>query len=135
MEKRGQGLSTNAIILIVLGVVVLAVLVIGFTMGWDKIAPWISTDNVDTIKTQCEVACSTSSTYDFCTKERTLKMEGEEDKEVTCKELAGKYGIEDCSGLCTESCVAKKAEDKAICEALTTTGKASCKINQDCEWK
>ena len=41
-NKKAQGLSTNAIILIVLGVIVLAVLVIGFTMGWDFIASRLS---------------------------------------------------------------------------------------------
>ena len=74
-NKRGQGLSTNAIILIVLGVVVLGVLVIGFTMGWEKIAPWISTNNVNTIVTQCGVACSTDSMNSFCTTKRTLKAD------------------------------------------------------------
>ena len=64
-NKRGQGLSTQAIILIVLGVAVLVIMIIGFTVGWDKIAPWLSRDNVDSIVTQCEVACSTQSVYDF----------------------------------------------------------------------
>ena len=44
MNKRGQGLSTNAIILIVLGVVVLVVLIGGFTIGWGQMAPWIKTN-------------------------------------------------------------------------------------------
>ena len=76
MDKRGQGLSTNAIILIVLGVVVLVILILGFTMGWERIAPWMSKDNVDTIVNQCSVACSTQSVYDFCTKTRELKADG-----------------------------------------------------------
>lgn len=103
-NKRGQGLSTNAIILIVLGIVVLAVLVIGFTMGWDKIAPWISTSNVDTIKTQCSVACSTGSTYDYCNLKRDLKAEDEKLKDATCYYLSenqAKYGIDKCSTICS----------------------------------
>jgi hypothetical protein len=105
-NKRGQGLSTNAIILIVLGVVVLAVLVIGFTMGWDKIVPWISTSNVDTIATQCGVACSTGSTYDYCDVERELKFKGtlgnlKSGEKYTCDLLSGVSGspIEKCSGI------------------------------------
>lgn len=109
MEKRGQGLSTNAIILIVLGVIVLVILILGFTIGWEKISPFISRDNVDTIATQCSLACSTESVYDFCTKERTLKAEGLPNNvnEVsnTCEFFATdseyqKYGIEECPGLC-----------------------------------
>jgi len=73
MDKRGQGLSTNAIILIILGVVVLAVLIIGFTMGWDTIAPWLSKDNVQNIVTSCETACVIQNVYDYCTSERVIK--------------------------------------------------------------
>lgn len=113
-NKRGQGLSTNAIILIILGVIVLVVLILGFTMGWDTIAPWIKKgNNVDGISRQCSVACTTQNSYDFCSKERTLKApdlpeeNGEEIKEKkgTCSFFATEddyspYGIEDCSGLC-----------------------------------
>lgn len=108
-NQRGQGLSTNAIILIILGVIVLVVLIMGFTIGWGKFLPFLSSDNVNNVVTQCGVACSTSSTYDFCTKERTLKAEGlpGEVKEVkgTCQFFATdedyiSYGISTCSELC-----------------------------------
>ena len=96
-NKRGQGLSTNAIILIVLGIVVLAVLVIGFTLGWDKIAPWLSTSNVDTIVTQCSVACSTNSVDSFCNIKRNLKGASIPDGEYSCKDLINRgIGVEDC---------------------------------------
>ncbi len=107
-NKRGQGLSTNAIILIVLGVVILVVMIVGFTMGWSNIAPWISNENVDTIVTQCQTACSTMSVYDFCTKKRELTASGlpEGEKSVTedCQffaDTAGyeSYGIAKCPSL------------------------------------
>ena len=94
VNKKAQGLSTNAIILIILGVVVLAVLIIGFTIGWGNLAPWISTDNVDTIIQQCSVACSTNSVNDFCVKERTLKQDGEE-LTGTCFDFLTR-GVNDC---------------------------------------
>ena len=114
MNKRGQGLSTNAIILIILGVLVLAVLIVGFTMGWKTLAPWLSTDNVENIVTSCATACATQSVYDFCSRERILKSddlpntpEGVVQKEVTgnCTFFATdeayiKYGIKECVGLC-----------------------------------
>ena len=112
-NQRGQGLSTNAIILIVLGVVILVILIAGFTIGWGKIAPWLSSDNVDTIANQCQASCSTRSVYDFCTKTRELKasdLPGEvKSKTETCYFFANekttnanytKYGIQDCPGLC-----------------------------------
>jgi len=106
INKRGQGLSTNAIVLIILAVVVLVLLIIGFTTGWAQLAPWLSSDNVDTIVQQCGVACSTEKTYDYCTAKRTLKAEGLEggEKEGTCNEFATEvayhpYGIGECPAL------------------------------------
>ena len=149
-NKRGQGLSTNAIILIILGVVILVVLILGFTMGWKTILPWIGGDNVETIVNQCTAACATSSVYDFCTKKRTLKAdelpEDAKEKEETCNYFSssdqvadyGKYGIAACPGLCEESaaiksCNAKDAENQNTCAASTTD--SDCTANDLCEWK
>lgn len=99
-NKRGQGLSTNAIILIILGVVVLALLIVGFTIGWGNIAPWLSQNNVNTIVSQCGTACTMNSKYDFCTKVRKLKADKLE-VETTCAAFSAiseynQYGIEEC---------------------------------------
>ncbi len=107
-NKRGQGLSTNAIILIVLGIVILVVLIVGFTVGWGNIAPWISTNNVDTIITQCETACSTQSVYDFCMRKRDLKSDEEKLKDVTCNYLSKQrtqYGINGCAAVSCDNVV------------------------------
>ncbi len=107
-NKRGQGLSTNAIILIILGVVVLVVMILGFTLGWGTLFPFLSGNNVEQIKTNCGVACSTGSTYDYCIQERNLKADGLPggDKEVkgTCFSFSTttgfeKYGIARCQQL------------------------------------
>ncbi len=101
-NKRGQGMSTNAIILIILGIVVLVVLILGFTMGWDKLAPWFSKNNVDTIVIACEASCSTNGIYDFCMMGRDLKAEDTKLKEVTCNYLSKNqtiYGISRCSSI------------------------------------
>ena len=101
-NKRGQGLSVNAIILIVLGVFVLAVLIFGFTVGWQKILPFISTDNVDTLVTTCGIACSTNSQFSFCIDKRDLKAGDDSIKDVTCNYLSEKqkkYGIASCGSI------------------------------------
>lgn len=109
MNKRGQGLSTNAIVLIILAVVVLVMLIMGFTLGFDKISPFIGSNNVESIVQQCGVACGTSSVYSFCSDERTLKSDdlpgGEKEVVGTCVFFSedpeyAKYGIRDCSNLC-----------------------------------
>ncbi len=102
-NKRGQGLSTNAIILIILGVVILIILIVGFTLGWDKIAPFIKTNNVETIKSSCVSACATVNTYSFCSQNRTLKADGVKLEDKTCFELNKTaypaYGIEECPAI------------------------------------
>lgn len=72
-SKRGQELSTNAIIMIVIGIIVLVVLILGFTIGWDKLLPFFSTNNVQNLQTTCSSACATGNSYDYCTLSRTLK--------------------------------------------------------------
>ena len=72
-SKRGQELSTNAIVLIVIGIIVLVVLILGFTIGWDKLLPFFSTNNVQNIQTSCSTACATNNKYDWCSTPRTLK--------------------------------------------------------------
>ncbi len=105
LNKRGQGLSTNAIILIILGVIILVILALGFMLGWDKIFPFIPSDNIETIKSSCASACATGNKYGFCSQNRTLKADG---LPGGVKEVVGncsffstnanytKYGIEEC---------------------------------------
>lgn len=88
MNKRGQELSTNTIIIIILAVVVLVVLAIGFSMGWTKIAPWLSTNNIDNIKTSCAAACSTGSQFEFCSSEREVKDGTNDAFKSTCNNLS-----------------------------------------------
>lgn len=109
-NRRGQGLSTSAIVLIILGIVVLVVLILGFTIGWKKFTPFLSTDgNVEEVVTKCQIACSLTSVYDFCSREIVLQSDdlpGElEEVSKTCSFFATeadyqKYGINDCPDLC-----------------------------------
>lgn len=109
VNKKGQGMSISTIILLILGLVILVVLILGFTMGWNKILPWMSGgNNLDVLKNSCGMACSTSGQYDFCTVKRTVKDGTNPKFEATCNELATQtrytsrqYGIATCPGLCT----------------------------------
>jgi len=109
-SRKGQALSTNAIILIILGVIILVILIAGFTVGWNKLLPFISTNNIDTIKNSCGIACSTSSAFDYCSVEREVK-DGTNDKfSDTCFNLANSdeyasrnYGIGKCTAITCEA--------------------------------
>lgn len=103
-NKRGQGLSTNAIILIVLGVVVLVILIAGFAIGWGKFAPFLSKNNVDTIVNSCSTACSTQGKFTYCSEPRDLNDGTKEIKGITCRELASIpeysiYGVKSCPSI------------------------------------
>ena len=104
-NKRGQGMSTSTIVLLIIGVIILVVLIIGFTKGWSTFGDWLKSNNIDSIKNSCGVACSTASQYEFCSVRREVK-DGENPKfEATCEQLSTlpkfeAYGIEPCPDLC-----------------------------------
>jgi hypothetical protein len=107
-NKKGQGMSISTIILLILGLVILVVLILGFVLGWNKILPWISSNNVDTIKTSCETACSINGQYDFCSVKRDVNDGDNKKFSATCQELATNqvyisrgYGIAACPNLCS----------------------------------
>jgi len=108
MNKRGD---TNwAVISIILAVLVLVILIIGFTLGWDKINPFVSRKNVDTVVSVCQTACATSSTYDYCNVQRKL-VDAEKNKITSsCYVFANyeeflKYNIENCDTItCSTGC-------------------------------
>jgi hypothetical protein len=87
-NKKAQEMSTGAIALIILAVIVLVVLVLGFSLGWNKILPFLSSNNVESIHTACTAACTTGSTYDFCTVMRNVKDENKNKFKETCNHLA-----------------------------------------------
>jgi hypothetical protein len=104
MNKKGQEMSTNTIILIILGLIILVILALGFSLGWDKILPFIKQDNnVKEVVSACQIACTQQSVYDFCTKKLDLKV-GKDTFKESCTEFAanpdyGEYGIATCPGL------------------------------------
>ena len=78
MNKKGQGLSVETVILIVIGVLVLVFLIIGFTMGWNKIFPFINPpNNVKDVVDKCGYACQTDDKYNYCTANRDVTVEKE----------------------------------------------------------
>jgi len=105
-NRRGQELSTTAIILIILGVLVLVVLIVGFSLGWNRIAPWLSRDNVNQVVDACNNACTTKSVYDFCLRKREVIAEGDKYVSLTCNYMANKMKSDtqkDIGVSCTEA--------------------------------
>lgn len=107
INKKAQGMSVNTLILIILGVVIMVVLILGFTRGWSNILPWLGGgDNIDTLQTTCSTACTTSSQYKFCSVQREVKDGINPKFKATCNDLATKqiyssrgYGIAPCEAI------------------------------------
>jgi len=107
MEKRGQGLSITTLILIIIGVVILVVLIFGFTAGWGNIKEWIApSGNADKIVTFCRVACASNNEYDWCREPLVFERTGEEDTlGIVCDGWVGDNGVADIG---VEACPAIK---------------------------
>ena len=140
MNKKAAEMTIGTIIVIILALVVLVVLIYGFTTGWANLFEKIGVfgggkSNVQTIVQGCQLACSTSSSYDWCDKQRNIIVDDEANagktiplKEKTCKDLSatGKYGLEDCTGI---SC----AEDKTCRTGLKGYWNLTCKSTEKIE--
>ena len=126
LDKKGQELSTNTIILLILGLVILVVLILGFSTGWSFFKNIISPTNVDDIIEQCGSVCSLAQKFAFCSAERTLRV-NEEDFSVktSCAVLANspelvKYNIPKCSAInCDLACELILVDDKTAVIAST----------------
>lgn len=115
MNKKAQGLSTNTIILIILGIVVLVVLILGFTVGWAGLKDWIApSNNVQSLVDKCSIACNTDQKFSYCFEKKDLKSDDENIKETTCYILASQkpiYGIGTCPAI---DCEIFKTESEAL---------------------
>jgi hypothetical protein len=110
-NKRGQGLSTNAIILIILGLVVLIALIYGFATGWSAFKTILNPTNVDNIVEDCQTTCGLNQKYSFCQAERTLRVNEEKlEVKTSCAVLSAsqnfqKYGVQTCPAIsCDLTC-------------------------------
>lgn len=105
LNKKAQGMSTSTIVLLILGIIILVVLVLGFTLGWNRLAPWVKTNNIDSIKSSCAIACQTSNQYEYCSISREVNDANNDKFQETCYNLANDpegvysargYGIATC---------------------------------------
>lgn len=98
MGKKASEVTIGTIIFIILGLVVLVILIYGFSTGWSNLWEKITgitggKENVQTIVQSCGIACATQSTYDYCTKIRTIRFEEDEilyTIKGTCENLENK---------------------------------------------
>lgn len=80
-NKKGQDLSIGTLILIVLGIIVLVLLILGFSIGWgnlwEKINIFGGSSSVGDVVTACNLAVTSNNPYDYCQNFRKVKVNGE----------------------------------------------------------
>lgn len=79
-NKRGQELSVGTIILIVLGIIILVLLILGFSLGWqnlfEKINIFGGGASLESVVQRCNLAVTSSSTAGFCSTFDYVKIDG-----------------------------------------------------------
>jgi len=89
LDKKGQSLSINTIIILILAIAVMVFLIAGFAIGWGKISQYLSGKNVQEVVDGCSISCSSGSgSYEFCFGKKTLSSDDGKFKDVTCYFLA-----------------------------------------------
>ena len=107
-NKRAQSMSLTTILIMVLGVVVVVLLIWGFSSGWgsfwNTINPFASGGNVDSVRSACSLACSkgVSGKYDFCESPRTVKLADGKSLKGSCSNFVtdSRVGVASCSIEC-----------------------------------
>ncbi len=100
-SKKAQNLSITTIILIILGVVVLVVLIIGFTKGWGSVKGFFTGGGSETqqIVSQCSIACATENKAGWCTTTRTIKDQTAKNCSALADLTGNPYGIDKCPAI------------------------------------
>jgi len=135
-NKKAQDLSIGTLILIVLGIIVLVLLILGFSMGWSNLWEKINAFgggkvNTQTIVQSCQLACTTNSKYDYC-KTRKLIEDGPEGKpkdprDVTCKNMEGAtYGLDACGIDCGTSGASASTTGSSVDKTAYDQKKTEC---------
>jgi hypothetical protein len=133
MNKKAQDLSIGTLILIVLGIIVLVLLILGFSMGWDnlwnKINVFGGGASVGDVATRCKTDVTTNNKYSYCQKFEKVKIDNKIEY-VTCEDDRVKISLESKLDCGTNTFVNDK------CLALMKSGEAKedTKVNSKLCW-
>jgi len=80
VNKKGQEMSVATLVLIVIGIVVLVMVILGFTMGWQSLWSKINIfgggSDINTIVQACNLAATSDSVYSYCNEFKQIKSAG-----------------------------------------------------------
>jgi len=96
INKKGAEFSIGMLIALVLGLVILVVVALGFTMGWNnlfsKFKVWSGGSTLTTVGQACQIACTAGDSTAFCKETRDIAQLTENQltsTEVTFDKTAG----------------------------------------------
>ena len=131
-NKRGQDLSIGTLILIVLGIVVLVLLILGFSLGWnnlwEKINIFGGGSSVGNLVTACQVKVTSNNKFGYC-KEFTLVSTTDGKKEyLNCQDSRVSGSLEETLD-CDETDATKAGQEYCTTLAKSNSIKSDTKVN------
>ena len=128
-NKKGQNMSLTTILLMVLGIVVVVLLIWGFSTGWtgfwERINPFGKDTNIDSVRSSCNLACSSGS-VGYCKDPVTLKLSDGRTLKGSCDNLNSELLVSCSSVTCNagnryeQKCSDFDGEWKATCDTTET---------------
>ncbi|MEM4259164.1 MAG: hypothetical protein QXS38_00155 [Candidatus Pacearchaeota archaeon] len=80
-NKKGQEMSVATLVLVVIGIVILVLLILGFSMGWQNLWNKINilgpSSDISTVIQSCQLAASSGDKYAYCSEFKQVKISGE----------------------------------------------------------
>lgn len=133
MNKKAQDLSVGTLILIVLGIIVLVLLILGFSLGWgnlwEKVNIFQGGSSMESVVSACNLAASSNQLSTFCDDFKQVKVNGEK-QFINCQYTGLRLDK-------TLSCPTTEADlIKAQCMMLTKTNAVDqkTKVNGQTCW-
>ncbi len=102
-NKKAQDLSIGTLILIVLGIVVLVLLILGFSIGWENLMERIGIiqgSTLSDVAVACRTHVTTQNTFGYCRDFKKVTVGGKKEY-VNCQDSRIEGSLEDtleCSG-------------------------------------
>ena len=97
MNKRGQELSIGTLVLIVLGIIVLVLLILGFSIGWQNLFSKIgiaTSSDLSAMVATCKVHAAANDVSSYC-EAKSVKLADGTSPKISCADdkVAGSAGF------------------------------------------
>lgn len=131
LNKKAQDLSIGTLILIVLGIIVLVLLILGFSMGWsnlwNKINVFRGGSSVGDVATACKLAANSDDKYTYCQDFKKIKDANGDVEYLNCQDTRIDPSL-DKKLTCTGAYENLQKSADAYCDSITGSLKKGDKV-------